>query len=328
MPLRRWLVGACLGLFAVTGCNCGEEQKPPNVVLGKGDIGAIAPAATGATGGFSAPLDATPSPDGKEVYFTARTAEGSGVFKTSASGGTITPLHVGDPISGPVGITVSSDNAMIFIADPGASINDEDQGAIWMVPTGGGAPTLVSGTAGHGPRGITLLNEGGRDQLYFTGKTPAGNEPGVFKVSTAGGTVEGLVKGAPFSDPNGLAVTKEGTIYVVDSAAEDLTAGSARVIQVANNTATVFQEGLKVGFPAGIALSQDESVVLISAVDPAKSTDLVVKVNLATKELSTFSTGIDAFEEAAGLHRAANAEVYAWCDSSANGSGTVFVLTP
>src|SRR6185503_12836684 len=129
MPLRRWLVGACLGLFAVTGCNCGED-----VVRGNGTIGAIEPAASGATGGVSAPLDATPSPDGKEVYFTARNADGSGVFKAAASGGTITPLHVGDPISGPVGITVSSDNQMIYIADPGASINDEDQGAIWMVP--------------------------------------------------------------------------------------------------------------------------------------------------------------------------------------------------
>jgi DNA-binding beta-propeller fold protein YncE len=326
MPLRRWMVGACLGLFAVTGCNCGDEKLPE--VLGNGTIGAIAPAASGATGGFTAPLDATPSPDGKEVYFTARNTDGVGVFKASASGGTITPLHVGDPISGPVGITVSSDNQMVFIADPGASINDEDQGAIWMVPTQGGTPTLVNGTSGHAPRGLTLVNEAGTDQLYFTGKTPADNEPGVFKVAASGGTVEGIVKGSPFSDPNGIAITRQGTIYVVDSAAGDLSAGSARVIQVADNAATVFHEGLKVGFPAGIALSQDDSVALISAVDPARGTDLVVRVNLATKEESAYSSGIEMFEEAAGLHRASNAEVYAWCDSTANGSGTVFVLTP
>jgi hypothetical protein len=326
MPLRRWLVGACLGLIAVTGCDCGEEQKPPNVVLGNGTIGAIAPAANnGAV--FNAPLDATPSPDGKQVYFTARNVEGAGIFKAAATGGDITPLHVGDPISGPVGITVSSDDAMVFIADPGASINDEDQGAIWMVPTIGGTPAAVNGTAGFAPRGVTLVSEAGVDQIYFTGRNPADGQPGVFKVAAAGGTVEGLVKGDPFSDPNGIAVSRDGTIYVVDSAAGDLTVGSARVIKVTGSTPQVMHEGLKVGFPAGIALSQDDSVVLVSAVDPVLGTDVVVRVNVTTNEQSSFNTGIENFEEAAGLHRAANAEVYAWCDSTANGTGTVYVLT-
>jgi sugar lactone lactonase YvrE len=297
------------------------------VVLGNGTIGAIAPAANNASV-FNAPLDATPSPDGKEVYFTARNADGAGVFKAAASGGDITPLHVGEPISGPVGITVSTDNQMVFIADPGASINDGDQGAIWMVPATGGAPTVLSGTADHAPRGITLVNEGGTDQLYFTGRNPADGVPGVFKVAAAGGTVQGLVKGAPFSDPNGIAVTRDGTLYIIDTAAGDITAGSARVIKVAGSTAIVFHEGLKVGFPAGIALSQDDSVALISAVDPVLGTDVVVRLTLADNKQESISTGIDTFEEAAGLHRAANAEVYAWCDSTANGSGTVYVLTP
>jgi sugar lactone lactonase YvrE len=140
--------------------------------------------------------------------------------------------------------------------------------------------------------------------------------------------VQGLVKGAPFSDPNGIAVTRDGTLYIIDTAAGDITAGSARVIKVAGSTAIVFHEGLKVGFPAGIALSQDDSVALISAVDPVLGTDVVVRLTLADNKQESISTGIDTFEEAAGLHRAANAEVYAWCDSTANGSGTVYVLTP
>jgi len=324
MPLRRWLVGACLGLISVTGCNCGDD---PKTVLGNGTIGKIQPAAHDEAV-FSSPLDATPSPDGKQVYFTGQGAEGPGVFKTEASGGTITPLHVGSPIAGPVGITVSTDNQMVFIADPGASVNDEDAGAIWSVPTGGGMPEAVAGTSGYSPRGIVLVNEGGADQLYFTGKTPGEEFPGLFKVSTSGGTVEVLAKGEPFQDPNGLAVTRQGVVYVVDTAATDLTAGSARVIEFANNTATVFQEGLKVGFPAGIALSQDDSVLLISAIDPVRRTDQVVRLVVASKEQTAFSSGIEAFEEAAGLHRAANAEVYAWADSNADGSGTVYVLTP
>jgi sugar lactone lactonase YvrE len=197
-----------------------------------------------------------------------------------------------------------------------------------MVPAAGGTPTVLSGTADHAPRGLALVKEEGVDQIYFTGRNPADGEPGVFKVAASGGTVQGLVKGAPFSDPNGIAVTRDGTLYIVDTAAGDLTAGSAQVIKVADNTATVFHEGLKVGFPAGIALSQDDSTALISAMDPVRGTDVVVRLNLAENKEELFNTGIEAFEEAAGLHRAANAEVYAWCDSTANGSGTVYVLTP
>jgi hypothetical protein len=83
-----------------------------------------------------------------------------------------------------------------------------------------------------------------------------------------------------------------------------------------------------VGFPAGIALSQDDSAILVSALDPATRTDQVVRIDLVSKQQATVNMGIGTFEEAAGLHRAANAEVYAWCDSTAEGSGTIFVLAP
>jgi DNA-binding beta-propeller fold protein YncE len=325
MPLRRWLIGACLGLMAVTGCK--DEEKPPTETLGNGTIGNIKPAAHDEAA-FTAPLDATPSPDGSKVYFTARNADGAGVFTASASGGGTTALHAGDPIAGPVGITVSTDDRMVYVADPAAEVTEEQKGAIWMVPTEGGTPTAVSGTAGYSPSGIVLVNENGADQLYFTGRVPGEDTPGVFKVAAAGGTVEGLVKGEPFSDPNGIAVAKNGSIYVLDSAAGDLSVGSARVIQVVDQSASVLAEGLMVGFPAGIALSQDETVVLLSALDPATRTDTVVRIDVATKEQKSMSDGINTYEEAAGLHRAANAEVYAWADSSADGSGTVYVLTP
>jgi hypothetical protein len=329
MHVNRWLVGACLGLMAATGCKDDPDPiTPPPPVLGNGTVGNIKPAAhDGAV--FTAPLDATPSPDGADVYFTARNADGVGIFKASAAGGTITALHVGDPLSGPVGITVSSDNLVLFIADPGAQLGEEDQGVIWSLPTSGGTPTLLNGTSGYAPRGLTLMKEDGGDQLYFTGKTPDTHEPGVFKISTSGGTANGLAKGAPFSDPNGIAVTTRGAIYVMDNGAGNLNASdTARVIQVVDNTATVFQDGMKVGFPAGIALSQDDSVALISAIDPEKRTDVVIRLNLASKQQEMVSDVIGGFEESAGLHRAANSETYAWCDSSADGSGTVYVLTP
>lgn len=328
MPLRRWLIGTCLGLLAMTGCKDEEPQPPPPNPLGNGTIGSIKPAAHDETA-FTAPLDATPNPNGDMVFFTARNADGAGVFKSAASGGGVAVVYAGDPISGPVGITISTDSQLVFVADPGASTSEElDLGVIWSLPAAGGAPSAISGTAGYAPRGILLMNEANADVLYFTGKTPGDSVPGVFKVHASGGTVETIAKGEPFSDPNGIAVSREGLIYVVDSAAEDLAAGSARVIEVKNKVATTLQEGLKVGFPAGIAMSQDDAAVLISALDPATGKDQVVRLDLVSKQQTANSQGIDGFDEAAGLHRAANAEVYAWADSSADGSGTVFVLTP
>jgi DNA-binding beta-propeller fold protein YncE len=330
MPLRRWLIGACLGLLAMTGCKDEETTTPPPppTPLGNGTIGSIKPAAHNAEA-FTAPLDATPSPMGDMVFFTARNADGAGVFRAAASGeGAVMTLYAGDPISGPVGITVSTEGALVYVADPGALVNDQDEGTIWSLPASGGTPSAISGTAGYAPRGIVLVNEANADVLYFTGKVPSDGAPGVFKVHASGGAVTAIATGGPFSDPNGIAVTGEGVIYVADSAAEDLEAGSARIIEIRGNTPTILQEGLQVGFPAGIALSQDNSALLISALDPATSKDQVLRIDLATKQQTAVSDVIGGFEEAAGLHRAAKAEVYAWADSSADGSGTVYVLTP
>src|SRR5579871_6651944 len=57
----------------------------------------------------SFPLDATPSPDGKDVYYAALSTDSdgnriAGVFHTAAEGGTVTTLASGDPLSAPIGI--------------------------------------------------------------------------------------------------------------------------------------------------------------------------------------------------------------------------------
>ncbi|WP_224366465.1 hypothetical protein [Hyalangium versicolor] len=326
MPLHRWLIGACLGLMAVTGCKDEEEPPPPPPVLGDGTIGNIKSVAhDGAT--FSSPLDATPNPDGSQVYFTARGTDGAGVFKTSLSGGSVSALHVGSPIAAPVGIAVSTDDKTIFVADPAATVGEDDRGGIWSVPTAGGAPSLVPGTAGYSPSGIVLVNENGADKLYFTGKQPTDGAPGVFRITAAGGSVEGIAKNQPFNDPSGITVTLHGDIYVLDSAAGDLGGNSARIISVIGQAAKVFQSGFKVGFPAGITASQDGSALIVSSLDATTGTDILARVAIASKEHKRFSDSINTYSEPAGIHRAADAEVYAWAESTADGSGTVYVLT-
>src|SRR5688500_7241058 len=118
MPLRRWLIGTCLGLMAMTGCKDEEPTPPPPPTpLGNGTIGSIKPAAHDAAA-FTSPLDATPNPTGEMVFFTARNEEGAGVFRSAATGGAVMVLYAGEPISGPVGITISSDSSQVYVADP------------------------------------------------------------------------------------------------------------------------------------------------------------------------------------------------------------------
>ena len=90
---------------------------------------------------------------------------------------------------------------------------------------------------------------------------------------------------------------------------------------------TVILPDLKVGYPAGIALSKDESTLLVSALDKVKGTDAVIRYSLAagTPEYIV-AGGIDAFTESAGLKRARNVDTYIWADSAANNGGTVFVI--
>ena len=96
---------------------------------------------------------------------------------------------------------------------------------------------------------------------------------------------------------------------------------------LADGRTEVVVDGLAVGHPAGIALTVDEKTILVSAFDPAAGTDVVYTVDAASHAVGTFTDKIGAFTESAGLHRARNADVFAWVDSSANQTGTVYALS-
>jgi hypothetical protein len=49
---------------------------------------------------------------------------------------------------------------------------------------------------------------------------------------------------------------------------------------------------------------------------------------VSDKKISRLTKTVGQFHEPAGLHRAHDADVFAWADSQANASGTVYVLTP
>jgi hypothetical protein len=104
--------------------------------------------------------------------------------------------------------------------------------------------------------------------------------------------------------------------------------GRARVLRVHDGKAESWLDQLGVGFPAGITLTLDARTVLISGVDPETRHDVVSFANAETRAVSRLTKTVGAFSEAAGLHRAHDKDVFAWADTAANASGTVYVLTP
>lgn len=290
---------------------------------GNGTIGTIQKVANDGT--FGSPFDATPSPDGKTVYFTAIGSDGTGgVFSVAATGGTVTRLDAGNVLVSPFGIAVTPDGKQLYVADPGA---DDDAkmlyGAVFVLPASGGTPTVLGGTQGLAPRSVVVAS----GNLYLTAGADGAGGPGVYETSLSGGAPMAVAKGAPFVDPSGIAVAQSGDAYVVDTIASG--SGLASVILVRGGKASALVPDLGVGYPAGCALAQDESALLVSGIDRSTKTDVVYRIGPldSSPTVAPFNKTIGAYFEAAGLHRALGADVYAWADSSANGSGTVYLLS-
>lgn len=330
-PPRRAARGAWLCLAIAAACGGSSDADRPKGDgqdnTGDGPAAAEAPLpkiSVAANDAMSpAPFDAAPSPDGKQVYYTALSSGDDGepapaVFTVAASGGAITRLAAGAPLVAPVNISVSLDGAQLYVADPAAS-------AVFSLAASGGTPSPIAGTEGYAPRGLTVAKGAdGREYLYFTGRTDDG-AAGLFRIAGDGGAVETVASGEPFSDPAGVTVTAKGVAYVVETTAESAT---ARVIRVENGSSKVFVEGIGIGFPAGITLTRDDAKLLVSGLDPATKRDVVYFVATSDASITRVTKTVGEFHEPAGLHRAHNADVFAWADSEANDTGTVYVLTP
>lgn len=282
------------------------------------------------------PVDATPSPDGSQIYFIAFSSRADAdnlkmervpaIYKVAATGGAPTKLFEGEPLQSPFGITISDDGQTLFIADSSADGNAESErsdGRVFSMLAAGGSPTALAGTEGITPAGVEALGP----SLYITGRKDG--MAGLFKTGTSGGGVSAVAVGGPFSDPGGVAVARDGVAYVIDTGSAVNGQALGSVVKVMPDGKTeIILEGLSVGHPAGIALVNDDSAIIVSALDPAEGTDRVFRVELGARSVRQLSATIGQFYESAGLHRARNVDVFAWADSHANGTGTVYVLKP
>jgi DNA-binding beta-propeller fold protein YncE len=268
------------------------------------------------------PMDATPGPNGEGVYYVALSDDQAGVFRVAEPGAAIETLLLGEPLIAPVGISISVDGKRLFVADSGVS-SARGVGAIVALPSAGGEVQVLDGTAGYLPRGVVVAEVKGEEHVYFTGVHPSSGEHGLFRVGASGGAVETIASGAPFVDPAGVTLTPEGDAYVIDAFAGE---GSAGVIRVRGGAAERIVRDIGVGFPAGIASTQDGSTVLVSGLDPASRRDRVYVMNAESLELSMIVEPFDALTGSAGLHRAHGSNVFAWADTDKDSQGAVYVL--
>ncbi|MEY2516439.1 MAG: hypothetical protein QOJ89_3797 [bacterium] len=246
-------------------------------------------------------LDASPDPAGKVIYFTAKDGGVPGIYRVPSHGGTRRAVLLGGPLRAPAGLAVSDDGKRLFVADRGA-------GHILVVPVAGGRPHVLRGSAGSSPRGLEIQTRAGREDIVYSGRI--GGLPALLRLSAGGAdrpTV--LVKGAPLRAPDGVAISKTGAIYVTDHGA-----GGGRVLRVDGDVVTRIAGGVRLGHPAGIALTLDESMILVSSLNRATNTAQVLIVDSATGATSVFDEVIGTNHSAGGLHRARAAVPMGWAD--------------
>lgn len=284
--------------------------------LGSGDVSDLTPASSG----NAAPFDAVPSPDGATLYFTAlEPEEGTGaVFSVMAAGGALSLVAKG--FDSPIGISVSVDGKTLYVADheaedPAATPDSPGAiGAIFTVMSSGGTPVEVAGTRGYRPRALDVVKDGAGEVVYFVGNDLGTKMPGVFKLS--GTAVSTVLAGGSLAEPSGVAASSTGDVFVAE-----VSGTGARIVKVSKGAESELVGDLKLGYPAGVALSQDEKFLLASGHGP-EGGSLVYRIDLATGAVTTVDKGISQNTESAGLHRAHAVDTYAWCDAA----GTIYLV--
>jgi DNA-binding beta-propeller fold protein YncE len=272
LNLLAWLTFAFVSHVSAVPVN-GVGGNAQNHATGNSALKSIDVATTG--GDFQAPYDSAIDAYAQNIYFTATGPNGPGVFHVPAAGGTATEISTGHPFVAPTGIAIGSGNQHAYVADPEAWKG----GRIFVLAVGGGMPEPLHGTEGTAPRGLDVVQENGHDIVYFTGKDPDDNQVAVFKIPASGASRPTIVaKGEPLIAPDGVTVAESGAVYVTDRAASGACSGS--VFKITRNKIRKLVDDVILGNPAGLALTLDESELLVSAFQSDGDHDQLLVVDL------------------------------------------------
>jgi hypothetical protein len=312
-----------LGLLLLSALGCsetGDITPPPEAA--ESAFSSVEVAAS-ASETFTSPLSGTPLPAGDVAFIALQPAtEGiparPALFR-AAPGEEPNVLYAGDWLQNPLDLHVSADGEWIVVAD---SVHLDESGenaggAILSFPIGGGEP--IASAVGYVPRAVTVADSG---EVYFSGSEPESGLPGVFVL--AGDVVESVYLGAPLVDPSGIAVFGDGRIIVADTSFSDGddsgTGSRGAVVLLQGGEASLFASGFETGYPAGLALTKDDAVLVVSGQGP-DSSNIVFLFDTAQPDAEPkLETGFAAQQwSSGGLHRAHGENRFAWCDKAAEG---------
>ncbi len=313
LPVRTTVLAATAAGLALLGVSAAAAPAPPH---------ATTATLVATVAGPDHPLDAVPDSAGRTIYFTTDGPAGPAILRVPAAGGAVRTVVRGAPLVDPVGLAVSADGRRLFVADPGA-------GRILVVPVTGAAGrsgvTALAGSQGTNPRGLEVDPRASSARVVFTGREPSTGRPGLFSLPTAGAArPAAIATGAPLVAPDGVAVSRTGAIYVSDRGRGDRLGG--RVLRLVGRRLTEVARGIRLGDPAGIALTREETTLLVSSLDPGAGTAQVLLLDTRTLGTTTFNSVIGANRAAGGLHRGLRTTVMAWADVSR--SGRIYRVDP
>ena len=132
--------------------------------------------------------------------------------------------------------------------------------------------------------------------------------------------------GAPLVAPDGVVANQAGTIYVSDRSASGN--GLGTVFKIVGTAVTPLLSQIHLGNPAGIALSPDESLLLISALQASNLHDQVLLLNLSTMQTGSVTkvVGLNV-DDAGGLHASpGDKNILAWAGKYGKGNGAVYMV--
>ncbi|MEZ4674164.1 MAG: hypothetical protein R2932_07985 [Caldilineaceae bacterium] len=264
---------------------------------------------------FTTPLDATPDAAGEVIYFTALGDTGNGLFQVPAGGGEVAVIATGDALPNPQGVDISSDDSILYVADAEAQ-------QLFAVRLADSSLQPVPGSEGTIPRGVEVVQEAAVEMIYFSGVDPADGQPAIMKIATTGSDLTVIAKGAPLVDPVGIAATDDGTLYVVDRSASG--GGLGSVFEIQDGVVSTLAGNVRTGQFPGIALTHDESALLVSTLAQETDSAQVLVIVLASGEQLIVNKVIAANKGAGGLHRAQLGNTFAWADSPNQGKGRVY----
>ena len=320
--IKRLFIVPGLLLLALLLASCSTAVAPtptasshtPPAALGDASISSITLVAQSKGVTFHTPLDSTPDVEATTIYFTATGSHGPGVFRVPAAGGAVTEVFTGSPFVAPRALAFSPDGTKLVIADPEAGRTGE----LFTLATNGGTPTAIPGSLGSAPENLNVYTQSGQSLVYFTGKDPQSGQPAVLTLPITGASAPTVVvKGSPLLAPDGIVVAPSGVIYISDRGTLD----KGKVFKIEGTTVVAVLSQIHTGNPAGIGLSPDASLLLISAHQPESSFDEILLINLNTLQTGTVTKIIGQNSSAGGLHVSLDQKVvFSWADIQ----GTVY----